>query len=568
MNRNKLIGICFSIMLISLIGIGNISEIESKSNLIITDRNSIITAALNMDTSLTDADASFIGEMNNSDSGRSISSAGDVNGDGFDDFLIGAPYYNASKGNEGKAYLFFGDATNSLSAGINCSEADASFIGEAEDDYAGWSVAGAGDVNGDEFEDILISASSSVLAGKTGKTYLIFGRASGWARNVNLTNANVTFIGQADGDQFGWSVAGVGDVNGDEFDDILIGANLNDEGPGDTAGQTYFFYGNSTNNWLEEINCTKANASFVGENQNDQSGYSVAGAGDVNGDGFDDILIGANFNDEGPGDNAGQTYLFFGNHTGIWSMRMNCSKANASFIGEAESDQLGGSIAGAGDVNNDGFSDFIIGAYKNDDGGNMAGKTYLFFGDNINTWSMGMNCSEADASFIGEAESDQLGSSIAGAGDVNGDGFDDILMGAAVNGEGPGDSAGQTYLIYGKGSSWSKNTLVSGADASFIGEAHNDISGYSVAGAGDVNNDGYADFIIGAYGNDDGGNKAGKTYLILGSTSRSSASLIPFLLALNSEDQQIPVYPPLIILPIAVSTIIAVMFIYKRKNIR
>ena len=226
-------------------------------------------------------------------------------------------------------------------------------------------------------------------------------------------------------------------------------------------------------------------ASFWGENEYDKSACSVASAGDVNGDGYDDILIGA-YGNKDVGRRAGQTYLIFGKPCN-WTMDTDLSIPDASFHGEDSNDYSGWSVAGAGDVNGDGFDDILIGACYNNDGGSCGGQTYLIFGKAFG-WMMDTCLSASDASFQGEDNNDNSGWSVAGAGDVNGDGFDDILIGGCENDYG-GNSAGQTYLIFGKASGWSMDTDLSTSKASFLGEA-NDYSGYSVAGAGDVNCDG------------------------------------------------------------------------------
>ncbi|MFW9995952.1 MAG: integrin alpha, partial [Candidatus Odinarchaeota archaeon] len=275
--------------------------------------------------------------------------------------------------------------------------------------------------------------------------------------------------------------------------------------------------------WVTDTNLSNANASFIGEafsgtNMADLSGYSVAGAGDVNNDGYDDILIGAPASCNGEIDlqGAGQTFLILGRPTTDWQMDLDLSAANASFIGEDRSDNSGHSVAGAGDVNNDGFDDILIGAPGDDDGGNNAGQTYLILGRPTANWQMDLDLSAASASFIGEGSDpilgDHSGSSVAGAGDVNNDGYDDILIGASYNNE-SGTLAGQTYLILGRPTAnWQMDLDLSAADASFIGELGGDHSGGSVAGAGDVNNDGYDDILIAAPGS----GAVGQTYLILG----------------------------------------------------
>ncbi len=148
-------------------------------------------------------------------------------------------------------------------------------------------------------------------------------------------------------------------------------------------------------------------------------------------------------------------------------MDTKLSSVDASFIGESAGDQSG-MCNGAGDVNGDGLDDIVIGAQKNTDGKNSSGQTYLIFGK-TSGWTMDTNLSSADASFIGEAAHDYSGLSVSGAGDVNGDGYDDILIGTDANDEG-GSFAGQSYLILGKSSGWSMDSDLSNASASFIGE--------------------------------------------------------------------------------------------------
>ena len=455
-----------------------------------------------MDTNLGNVNASFWGVDESGILGHSVAIVGDVNGDGYDDILIGIPCNVDGTPEVGQTYLIFGKGSD-WTLDTNLFASDASFRGEHAGDLSGVSVAGAGDVNGDGYDDILIGAQYNKDRGvpDAGKTYLILGKATGWTMGTNLSASDASFLEVHALDRGRNSVSGVGDVNGDGYDDILIGA-FTDYVSGGWPDQTYLIFGKDSG-WAMDTPLSASDASFLGEDYNDNSGYSVSGVGDVNGDGYDDILIGAYGNDDN-GKESGQTYLILGKPSG-WEMNTNLSTSDASFLGDNAEDLSGCSIAGAGDVNGDGYDDILIRADGNDDFDNGTGQTYLILGK-ASGWEMDTNLSESDASFRGENAKDGVLATVAAAGDVNGDGYDDILIGAPVNDDG-GVRAGQTYLILGKAYGWVMGANLSTSDVSFWGEDEGHFSGWSVAGGGDVNGDGYDDILIGVH-------KDARTYLI------------------------------------------------------
>jgi large repetitive protein len=210
------------------------------------------------------------------------------------------------------------------------------------------------------------------------------------------------------------SVSGADDVNNDGYADLIVGANGNDAG-GSDAGRAYVYSG-QTGALLY---------TFTGEAANDWFGFSVSGAGDVNKDGYADLIVGAYRNDAG-GNNAGRAYVYSG----------QAGTLLYTFTGEAAVDSFGVSVSGAGDVNNDGYADLIVGASGNDAGGSDAGRAYVYGG-----MSGSLLCS-----FDGQTSNDEFGVSVSGAGDVNNDGYDEVIAGAAVNDAG-GSDAGRAYVF-------------------------------------------------------------------------------------------------------------------------
>jgi hypothetical protein len=480
------------------------------------------TADWKVDTSLSDANASFIGENADNQSGWAVAGAGDVNKDGFDDIIIGAPNGNETSEGIGKTYLIFGRPTAGWNMDISLSDANASFIGENSYEGSGKAVTGVGDVNNDSFDDFLISAPYNWEGNGIGKIYLVLGRpTANWRMDISLTEANASFLGEGSSDYSGKAIADAGDVNNDGFDDFVIGAYANSEG-GVGAGQTYLILGKPTADWRIDKYLSEANASYIGENSGDHSGFAVAGAGDVNNDGFDDFAIGALHNAEG-GVGAGQTYLILGKPTVDLSMDKRLSEASASFIGEGIAHYSGCAVAGAGDTNNDGFDDIIIGAWGYL---GQVGQTYLVMGQPTANWEMDISLSEASASFIGAlAGGEASGKVVTGAGDVNNDGFDDILIGAPYLTLFNVD-IGRTYLILGRfldylpptlavdsplSSLYTSNTIT----ISFVGDATKYwyyISGVDIANQTWISavQRSFMDgtYILHAYGNDSTGNMA------------------------------------------------------------
>jgi FG-GAP repeat len=415
-------------------------------------------------------DVQITGEVRSDGFGFAAASAGDVNGDGFVDYLAGASGDDDVAEGSGEAYLFYGPLTHDISA----TTADAAVTGTALVEGLGNAVSGAGDVNGDGFDDFLIGARSNDANGiQAGRAFLFLGPLTGTHSELE---ADAIISGDAF-DELGWSVAPAGDVNGDGFDDVLIGAWM-----ADLVGQAFLFLGPVSGQLTE----ADAAASFTGVIFSEELGDSVA-AGDLNDDGVPDLILGA---PRPPvnGEDPGRTYVFFGPVAGVFS----ALDADVIMQGEQDNDEFGTSVS-SGDVNGDGAPDLIVGArqlFQQD----SLGRAYVFSGP----LSPGnIQAATADAILVGEdsdpVDDDLFGESVAGVGDTNGDGFDDVVVGADTNYSG-GTRSGRVYLFHGP---LAGTIQASNADAIFTGAVF-DLLGTIVGAAGDDNGDGLMDFLGGA----------------------------------------------------------------------
>jgi len=377
--------------------------------------------------------------------GYAVSTAGDVNADGYADVLIGAPYYdNGGQFDEGRAYLYLGSAAGLANAPAWTAETNQS------SSLFSWSVGGGGDVNGDGFDDVIVGAwLYDNVQFDEGRAFVYYGSATGLEANAAWT---------AEDDQsssfLGYSVAMAGDVNGDGFDDVIAGAYAWDNVQFD-EGRAMVWHGSATGlasspSWVTEPN--QSSALF---------GYSVAGAGDVNGDGFDDVIVGAPLYESGGQFDEGSAFVYLGSATGLgttpaWTAESNINAAQSSFY-----------VASAGDVNADGYDDVITGAPFLGNGSNYEGRASVYLGSATGLAAAPVWTFEAGAPY------QYVGWSVGSAGDVNNDGFDDVVAGSLYWDAGTLDEgAALVFLGTATGPSTNADFIVdSGQGYSYFGSA-------------------------------------------------------------------------------------------------
>jgi len=395
-------------------------------------------------------------------------------------------------------------------AGAEDLVADYKFVGESPNDYSGYWVSSAGDIDGDGFSDVLAGSYNEDEGGiNAGAVYVILGKSLGENGTYDLSQADYKIIGEDEGDWAGIMTSGTGDVDGDGLDDILVGAyGVDDNGP--ITGAAYLIFGSSFGE-NKTIDLSEADHKFMGESEDDHAGYAVGRAGDVDGDGLDDILVGSSGQDVG-GAHAGATYIILASSLAA-NPPTELVQADYKFIGESPQNWSGYQVAGGGDVDGDGLDDLLVGA-DGDEGASQTHSTYVILGSSMT--SSTMNLSQADYKFHGENAYDYA-SQVSIVGDVDGDGLDDILIGSAGLDDG-GDHAGGAYIVLGSSLGEPGIYSLSVADYKFIGEHPGDYAGATVASAGDVDGDSLADLFVGALDYSLDHEFQGAAYIILGNS--------------------------------------------------
>ncbi|TLU98818.1 FG-GAP-like repeat-containing protein [Dyadobacter luticola] len=429
----------------------------------------------------------FSGDQYQGEVGFSVSSAGDINGDGYSDVVVGAPNFDNGESDEGIVRVYYGSGSginfNSFSL-IESNQAGA---------HLGISAASAGDVNGDGLSDLIVGALrySNGQVGE-GAFFIYHGQVSGI-----VTSPNTIGEGNEAELQMGFSVASAGDVNGDGYSDVIVGTLM---------GKAIVYYGSATGIKVA------LPSNLQGTINNGYLGKSVAGIGDFNGDGFADVSTTVEIYNAGA-DPTGIALIYFGKKAGIEltpSIKLN----SFNFVCQ--------SVAGAGDVNGDGLSDVLVGVPQFTSGQIHEGAALIFYG------SKSLGDFDPSLNIESNQTSANMGYTVASAGDVNGDGYSDILIGSPYF-DNDQNNEGAVDLYYG-----SQNGILNTVEAHIEGNQTSSSFGNAIACAGDVNADGYSDIILGAPFYDADFIDAGAAFLYYGNNAGLRNNLRLYNSDLNS----------------------------------
>ena len=482
------------------------------------------------------------GLMEGANFGNAVATAGDVDGDGFCDVVVGAPGHDQLADGGGAAFVFSGGRFGLGTEG-NPYTAAWKWFGDVALGHFGQSVATAGDVNGDGYADVVVGAPYDKLAGESRGSARVF-----WGSGIGLGYTPRVLYGAQALSEFGAAVATAGDVNGDGYADVAVGLPRSDElDPGDDAGAVHVYYGPDLFDGHSQY------WRVGGRNGAAHCGAAVATAGDVNGDGYADLLGGGPERSNGE-TSEGAVRVFFGSADGLSALADWEAEGNQAQCG------FGRAVASAGDIDADGYADILVGVPHYDNPETNEGAVLVWYGA---ADGLGPAGSPANASWRheGDVAGLQLGYSVAAAGDTDGDGMGDIIVGTPYY-DGDVENEGRAYHFRGtkigmaSGMEWVRLGGQAGAQLGsaaaaldpygyqhscvvigapyydlgqtdegvvwmFVGRSHGEMSatpdwvgqgnqtgahfGAAVGDAGDVNGDGFGDLIVGAPDLYDGG---------------------------------------------------------------
>ena len=400
------------------------------------------------------------------------------------------------------------------------SDTEGNFLGSLDDnDRFCITTASIGDLDGDGVTDLGVGASLDDDGGENrGAVWILFLNSDGTVKAYQkISNTEGGFTGVLDdADQFGVSVAFLGDLDGDGVGDIVAGARRDDDGA-DGSGAVWILFLNTDGTVKDHQKISNTEGNFTGTlDVDDYFGQFVISLGDLDGDGAGDIAVGAHYDDDG-GPSTGAVWILFLNSDGTVKSHKKISDTQGNFTGAlGDYDYFGVSVASLGDQDGDGAGDIAVGAHKDDDGGDDKGAVWILFLNADGTVKGHQKISATKGNFVGAlSEDDRFGISVAALGDVDRDGAGDLAVSASWDDDGGTDRGAVWLLFLNADGTVKAHQKISDTEGDFAGILDNfDSFGFSLTSVGDLNGDLITDIAVGAVWDDDGGLDRGAVWIL------------------------------------------------------
>ncbi len=406
---------------------------------------------------ISDTQGGFTGILDNTDwFGKSVASLGDLDGDGVGDLVVGARNDDDGGGGNlaerGAVWVLFLNTDGTVKSHQKISDWFGGFTGIlGNSDLFGNSVASLGDLDGDGVGDLAVGAPGDADGGGfgNGAVWVLFLNPDGTVKShQKISDTQGGFTGTLDNaDLFGWSLASLGDLDGDSVGDLAVGAWFDDDG-GTDRGAVWILFLNTDGTVKSHQKISDWFGGFTGILDNeDLFGFSVASLGDLDGDGVGDLAVGA-INDDDGGNNRGAAWVLFLNTDGTVKSHQKISDTQGGFTGILDNDDhLGSSVGSLGDLDGDGVRDLAVGAEWDDDEGTNRGAVWVLFLNLDGTVKPHQKISDTEGGFTGILDNgDLFGNSVVALGDLDGNGVADLAVGAPDDDDG-GENRGAVWIL-------------------------------------------------------------------------------------------------------------------------